>query len=94
MLGRSKSADRSRMSFKGSDGKPIASSIGTESLDGNTEHIFTKTEIDHKRLISNQSSFSQIPITFARERADNGSLILCELCKIFQVRDARIHLFS
>lgn len=36
----------------------------------------------------NQSlySFSQVPINTAVERADNGSFLLSEMCKIFQGR--------
>lgn len=85
MQGKSKYGNRPRTGSKSSDGQQTASLIGTESLDGTREHIFTKTEFDHNRLMSNQSSFSQVPMKRAGERADSGSLIIGELCKIFQV---------
>lgn len=49
------------------------------------EHLFTKADIDLKKLTANKSSFAHIPIKEAGERADNGTIIIGELCKIFQV---------
>jgi hypothetical protein len=47
---------------------------------------FKKLDIDLDQFLANQtSSFSQIPLQNAINRVDNGSLIIGELCKIFQV---------
>jgi hypothetical protein len=55
-----------------------------ETLD--TDFKFKKIDLDLDEFLANQtSSFSQIPLQNAINRVDNGSLIIGELCKIFQV---------
>lgn len=50
------------------------------------EFQFKKLEFNIDELYDNQfSSFLHIPLPNAINRVDNGSLILGELCKIFQV---------
>jgi hypothetical protein len=52
---------------------------------------FKKLDIDLDQFLANQtSSFSQIPLQNAINRVDNGSLIIGELCKIFQVSSCHI----
>jgi hypothetical protein len=49
------------------------------------EHLFTKADIDLKKLTTNKASFTHVPMKAAEDRADNGSIIIGELSKIFQV---------
>lgn len=72
-----------------SDQEGLSPSNDLHANDANNNPIefkFKKLEFDIEELYSNQySSFLHIPLPNAINRVDNGSLIIGELCKIFQV---------
>jgi hypothetical protein len=58
--------------------------LAAEPLD--LDFKFKKYDLNIEELLSNQfSSFNHVPLASAINRVDNGSLIIGELCKIFQV---------
>jgi hypothetical protein len=69
---------------------PLLSSSTTDPLSLSSENDFNfrfqKLSVDIDHLLANKASFAHIPFQNAVNRVDNGSLIIGELCKIFQVK--------
>jgi hypothetical protein len=73
------------MKSKTADPDPAAATALGDPLD--VDFRFKKYDLNIEELLSNQfSSFNHVPLASAVNRVDNGSLIIGELCKIFQVR--------